>query len=228
MAEKLDICSLFTSVDGEVNRWGQGTFTTFIRFAGCNLRCSYCDTKYAQEPKGNFLDIPEIMEMVKERQECRKVTITGGEPLLQYEGFQELLTELCRNKYFVSVETNGTIVPAQDYPGCCGFVDWIVDYKLPSSNENALMLSVEEYIVKLPSFSCMKMVIANETDYEVAKKVTEEIKKARRDIRFAFSPVTGFLEASELVNWMKQDKLYSIQLNVQLHKYIWPNAKVEV
>ena len=69
---------IFTSIDGEVNRWGQGILTTFVRLQGCNLRCDYCDTPDALEFADLIHDV-SIAEVITEiaNKECKKVTITG-------------------------------------------------------------------------------------------------------------------------------------------------------
>ena len=104
---KIKINEIFTSIDGEVNRYGQGGLTTFIRLAGCNLQCSYCDTKQAQAmDTGVDMTIDEITERI----EVSKVTITGGEPLCQKDELIELINSLCFTDIRVTVETNGSLI----------------------------------------------------------------------------------------------------------------------
>ena len=98
---------IFRSINGEVNSIGQGSFCTFIRLAGCSLRCSYCDTEYAQDPKsGREMSVEEIITEVKNLG-CRNVTITGGEPLDQRLDLHYLLQKLWFSKHNIVVETNG-------------------------------------------------------------------------------------------------------------------------
>jgi 7-carboxy-7-deazaguanine synthase len=61
---QLDVNDIFASIDGEVNGWGQGRPTTFIRLSGCNLRCSYCDTKQTWQP-GMSMSTKEVAEEIK-------------------------------------------------------------------------------------------------------------------------------------------------------------------
>ena len=87
----MKIHSHFISIDGEVNKWGQGVPSVFLRLQNCNLRCSYCDIPEAQDPKGGrVLSVDQIVEIIR-GYECEKITITGGEPLLQEDEIHELL-----------------------------------------------------------------------------------------------------------------------------------------
>lgn len=115
---KLPIVSIFKSIDGEVNPWGQGCQTIFLRISGCSLACSYCDTKYSwKDPPLDALELPmwltaeEIMERITDIDPlCDKVTITGGEPLMSFGTQLTKLLYFLRNlDYNVSVETNGTV-----------------------------------------------------------------------------------------------------------------------
>ena len=121
---------IFISIDGEGKRAGQ--LTTFVRLAGCNLRCSYCDTKYCQEQKGGLLDVEAIIAACKIA-DVKNVTVTGGEPLI-HEDIIPLLEGLADEGFYVNVETNGTVdidglVDRDEYPN----IFFTVDYKCPSS-----------------------------------------------------------------------------------------------
>ncbi|MDW7973571.1 MAG: radical SAM protein, partial [Thermodesulfovibrio sp.] len=76
----------------------------FVRVTGCNLRCSYCDTKYAYY-EGVDMEVDEIIREIK-KYNLNYVEITGGEPLLQEEVY-ELIDMLVKN-YNVLIETNGS------------------------------------------------------------------------------------------------------------------------
>ncbi len=123
----MNVTEIFTSIDGEVNHFGQGVMTTFIRLAGCNLACSYCDTPKAHHA-GKQMTIPTILLNVIELG-CRKITITGGEPLLQAEETLPLIDILTTEGYDVSIETNGTLYIPLSYIRYEN-VSWVVDYKL--------------------------------------------------------------------------------------------------
>jgi len=209
------ISEIFQSIDGEVNRWGQGHITTFIRLAGCNLRCSYCDTKYAQTTTGSkIMGVEEILKEVH----TPKVTITGGEPLLQKEELKELIKQLklmSRNSQKISIETNGSI----EIPDWYCDLNWIVDYKLPSSKMFSSM-SQRSYM-NLKETDYIKFVIYNQSDFKFAR----EIKKYLQEhlyvrAKFAFSPCVGKLDEETLLDWMLGFGLYDAILNIQIHKKI--------
>lgn len=209
------IYEIFTSIDGEVNGYYQGRITTFVRFAGCNnLNCSYCDTTYAQDPNsGTEMSVGEVVERVKELG-CRKVTITGGEPLLQRKEFNELTFELWHSKHFISVETNGTFSTV----GCYGVGSWVMDFKLPSSgcfdrmnHDNFKWLNSSDWV---------KFVISDRNDYDTAKIEMHYLKSIGCNAHFAFSPAFGVGPQKTLVDWLIEDKEFDVVINLQLHKLI--------
>lgn len=106
----MQVLEVYASVQGE----GRfiGTPSTFVRFAGCNLACSYCDTKYAWDSKAGLELTPaEIVSEVRDR-ERQHVVLTGGEPLMQQgAGLIPLIKALRSDTRFVTIETNATIVP---------------------------------------------------------------------------------------------------------------------
>lgn len=105
----MKIHSIFPSIDGEVNLYHQGRLAVFIRFSGCNCRCFYCDTKYAWDiNSGAEMTVEEVMRAVR-KFGIKKVTITGGEPLLRQDELFELTRKLYRDNYEVSIETNGSL-----------------------------------------------------------------------------------------------------------------------
>ena len=111
MSELL-VNEIFSSVQGE--GFHTGKLAIFVRFAGCNLRCSFCDTKYAWDTsKSNKFSVNEVLELVEEEREksgSKFVVLTGGEPLIQeFSSLQELVRNLKKAGYYVAMESNGTI-----------------------------------------------------------------------------------------------------------------------
>lgn len=105
---KYKVVERFVSVNGEGKRAGQLAY--FVRFAGCNLDCDYCDTKWANDEKVEYFEYDEktLYTMIK-HSNIQNVTLTGGEPLLQKD-FKELLDLLRRDENLnVEIETNGSI-----------------------------------------------------------------------------------------------------------------------
>ena len=124
----------FVSINGEGLRSGE--LAVFIRFANCNLRCSYCDTKYSFiNPIYTEESIDEIVEYVKSTG-VKNVTLTGGEPLIQNE-IKELMIELSNIGNRIEIETNGSIniAPYLNIPN----VTFTLDYKLKGSGMEKYM-----------------------------------------------------------------------------------------
>src|SRR5574340_1321596 len=124
--KKLKVNEIFCSIQGESSH--AGFPCVFIRLTGCNLRCSYCDTRYAYEEGEEFL-VDDIVARVK-TYGFSLVEITGGEPLLQ-DDTPFLIKSLQNAGFKVLLETNGSIDISPVEPGCIR----IIDVKLPSSGE---------------------------------------------------------------------------------------------
>ena len=127
----LQIIETFKSVQGESTHAGKVCF--FIRLAGCNLRCSYCDTSYAWEG-GELFSIEELVSLA-EASDAAVVEITGGEPLLQQET-PLLAQKLLDAGKTVLIETNGSVDFSVLPEGCCR----IVDCKLPASGMSGVLM----------------------------------------------------------------------------------------
>jgi len=207
------VYKIFNSIDGEVNCYGQGHMTTFIRFSGCNLNCSYCDTKYAQKYESGFgISISKIIKEVN-KIGCKKVTLTGGEPLLQPH-IVRCIGQLLENRNIITIETNGSIKP----PVWHRNLAYVMDYKLESSGmglhmqyENFIGLGVRDFV---------KFVIGSALDYRQAKKIMNALKRSGCRANFAMSPIHGEVEPLTLIEWLQKDKIFDIVINLQLHKYI--------
>ena len=97
----MKVNEIFSSIDGEGIRAGE--LATFIRLAGCNLRCNYCDTKYAlAQDSGKEMTVSEILEKVNEFN-VKNITVTGGEPLI-HKDIEKLIDKLIENGYKVNIE----------------------------------------------------------------------------------------------------------------------------
>jgi 7-carboxy-7-deazaguanine synthase len=204
----LKVNEIFTSIQGESTY--AGLPCVFIRLTGCNLRCSYCDTRYAYE-EGSFYAIADIRKEV-EGLGGRLVEITGGEPLMQRET-PALARALVQRGYQVLVETNGScdidVLPA-------GVVR-IVDIKTPGSGESAKM--DWSNLARLKPTDEVKLVLTSEADYHWAKKVIGE-HELERKAKLILQPAFGMLEPIKLAEWILRDRL-PVRLGLQLHKYIW-------
>lgn len=203
------INEMFISIDGEVNEWGQGTLTSFIRTQGCNLRCSYCDTEKAQSKSHdmNFMSIKDIIQRVEDWG-CPKITITGGEPLLQ-ENTTDLIHQLISKGFLVSVETNGTyLLPAA--PSHLENLNYIVDYKLEYKNR---MIDLSQ----LPAKHWIKFVTEGEKSFREALKVKKKLREKGCKARIAFSSTK---DHKGLIERLVEEKEWDVVVNIQLHKLI--------
>jgi len=196
-----------------------GQIAVFIRFAGCNLRCSYCDTMWANEEQVSFEELTEtgIYEYVKQTG-IKNVTMTGGEPLLQ-EGISELLCLLASdNQLRVEIETNGSVDLGDFVNICSNRPTFTMDYKLPGSGMEQLMkLGNFEY---LQSQDTAKFVVGSMKDLETAKAIIDKFKLQER-CQVHLSPVFGKISMDLIVEFMKQNKMNGVRLQPQLHKIIW-------
>ncbi len=203
----MKINEIFHSIQGE--GFDAGRPTIFIRLTGCNLRCSYCDTTYAFY-EGKEMEIEEIMEEIK-KWRCRRVCITGGEPLLQ-EDVYSLIDSLLEKGYDVSVETNGSIDIRKLVERN---VTIKMDYKLPSSGMNEKML--EENIHWLREKDEIKFVIGNREDYEYALGI---MKRYSPKCHIVVQPVWNKMDVKKVAQWILDDGIDAI-LSLQIHKIIW-------
>jgi 7-carboxy-7-deazaguanine synthase len=204
------VSEIFTSIQGESSFAGQLCF--FIRLAGCNLNCAWCDTRYAKIAKGKTMRLEEIIDAAS-ASKTKLVEITGGEPLLQ-KNTPELCRKLIAKGFNVLVETNGSF-PIQKIPAK---VRIILDCKCPSSGESEKMIFAN--FAKIKKKDEIKFVIADRNDYEYAKEIMSRYLLAEKTDKIFFSPVAGRINHKKLAEWMIADKILAI-FAVQLHKIIW-------
>jgi len=202
------VCEIFTSIQGESSY--AGLPCTFVRLTGCNLRCSYCDTRYSYD--GGFeMSMEDVISHVR-LVGVNLVEITGGEPLTQPDSLK-VITALLDDGYEVLVETNGTQSIAE--------VDRraviIMDIKTPGS----LMESEMDYsnLDFIKPGDEIKFVITGREDYEWAKRLIDD-HGLRKRCKLLFSPAFGMISPEELVRWIIEDRL-DVRFNAQVHKYIF-------
>jgi 7-carboxy-7-deazaguanine synthase len=206
----INVNEIFHSIQGE--SLYAGLPCVFVRLSGCNLRCSYCDTRYARED-GIPMEMGEIEDAVAGFS-CRLVEITGGEPLFQAET-PMLISRLVSLGYDVLLETNGSLNMGRVDGACIK----IMDIKCPSSRESDAF--IPENLSFLNPRDQVKFVIADEEDYRFAKKTLSRIPSHLPLDHVLFSPVHGKLAPDRLARWMLADRL-GVRLHLQLHKIIWP------
>ena len=207
----LQVSEIFYSIQGESTF--AGLPCVFIRLAGCNLDCYYCDTGYARAG-GEDLSQEEILSRVEEYG-CPLVEITGGEPLIQEEAFG-LIEELVSRGFRVLVETNGTVDIGGLHPAAVA----IMDIKCPGSGETGKIRW--DNLEQLRPDDELKFVLSSRRDYLWARKVIREKIEPGREI--LLSPVTDTLKPADLAGWILEDHL-DVRLHLQLHTVIWPDKK---
>ncbi|MEA2054441.1 MAG: radical SAM protein [Candidatus Thermoplasmatota archaeon] len=205
----MKINEIFYSIQGEGRNVGLPTI--FVRTTGCNLRCPYCDTAYAYY-EGEEISLQEILKKIK-KWDCKRICLTGGEPLLQDE-LPELIDMLLSEGYKISIETNGSIDISE-----IAKKDVIIsmDIKCPSSGMYKKM-NVDN-ISLLRSHDELKFIIGDMEDYRYAK---EMIKKHVPGCEVIMQPVWG--KAKKLAEWILEDGL-NVRLSIQIHKILWGNGK---
>jgi 7-carboxy-7-deazaguanine synthase len=211
----LKVNEIFYSIQGESTYAGRPC--VFIRLTGCNLRCSYCDTRYAYE-EGLDMELPLILDQVFSCR-CPLVEITGGEPLIQADT-PPLIRRLLEKNFTVLLETNGSQNIQRVDDRCIK----IVDLKCPSSGmekRNDL-----ENLGRLSSNDELKFVIGDRPDFEFARHILDEHRKLfPKQTPVHFSPVFGELEPKRLAQWILDERL-EVRLQLPLHKLLWdPNQR---
>ncbi|WP_077610325.1 putative 7-carboxy-7-deazaguanine synthase QueE [Clostridium sp. Marseille-P2415] len=206
----------FVSINGEGVLAGQ--LAVFIRFKGCNLSCSYCDTAWANEKQADFVFMTglQIYRYIKETG-IKNVTLTGGEPLLQPD-IRDLLSMLSGDKdLHIEIETNGSI-GLSDFINFKNPPSFTMDYKLPGSfMESEMLISNLKLLTKKDT---VKFVAGSTEDLNRAKEIMtahELTKKCHVHI----STVFGKLGLKEVVEYMKQNGMNDVTLQLQMHKIIW-------
>lgn len=206
----LKVNEIFYSIQGESSYAGFPCI--FIRLTGCNLNCTYCDTRYAFK-KGRNMTIENILKSVN-RFECPLVEITGGEPLLQTET-SRLAQMLSDSGYRVFVETNGT----QNIDRLPVNVSCIMDIKCPGSGEEKKTDWAN--IHRLDRNDEVKFVLTSRADYLWATEIIRGYRLTEK-VPILFSPVLGKLDPAEIARWILEDGL-DVRLQLQIHKIIWPD-----
>lgn len=212
------VVELFSSINGEGQRAGQ--LAVFVRFRGCNLDCSFCDTKWANKPDApcRMMTAQEICDEVLSHG-IDNVTLTGGEPLLQPH-LGELLSLLAaQEQLHIEIETNGSlpVAPYRGIPNVC----FTLDCKLPYSGMFDRMLT-ENYPL-LNAEDTVKFVCGTMEDLETAKSVIDEHCLTDR-CGVYLSPVYGVIDPADMVDFMKDNRMNRVNLQLQLHKFIWDPA----
>ena len=242
----MNVIEIFASIDGEGSR--QGLLTTFLRLHDCNIRCFYCDTTYSYGIDSVFTEmtVAEVADVIESLGNHR-ITITGGEPLLQEAAVVELIDELNRRKalkiqdnpssqsdltrindvdkrerpnnspYDFNIETNGTIVPSFQREN----VWFTYDYKTPSSlAEESMNIDIFKVATER---DLIKFVVGSPEDLDCMRHIIDQYPTAAQ---IYVSPVWGQIEAVLIIDYMKAYNLQNVRFQLQIHKFVWdPDTK---
>ena len=170
-----------------------------------------------------MLRMSEILKKDKEKkaeqESVKRITITGGEPLLQPEAIE--LSSLFADKgYDVQIETNGStdisVIPYN--------VRTIMDVKTSGSG----MSEKNDYnnLEKLSQGDEVKFVLTSKDDYHWALNILDSYNLSlKKEIEVIFSPASGYLEPQELAEWILNDKIGSVRFQIGLHRILWQGER---
>jgi 7-carboxy-7-deazaguanine synthase len=223
----LYLIEIYKSIQGESSFAGLPCI--FVRLAGCNLRCGWCDSEYTFTG-GYKMTEDQVAAEVEKLAPVKLIEFTGGEPMLQERELVPLMERLLRGGYELMIETSGER-PLERLPAA---VHKIVDVKCPGSGEaGSFRISNLECLTDRDE---VKFVIANRGDYEFARDFIREHKLEARAGQVLLSPAFSkapstdrttencLLDPRELVDWMLADSLPT-RLSLQIHKYVWEPQK---
>jgi len=224
----MHLIELYKSVQGESSFAGLPCI--FVRFAGCNLRCAWCDSEYTFSGGQPFTQ-SEVIARIEALAPCKLVEFTGGEPMLQARELLPLMDVLLARGYTLMMETSGerplALVPKA--------VHKIVDVKCPGAGSAADSFRLEN-IDTLTLNDEVKFVLSDRRDYDFARAFIGEhsLRGKVKEILFspAFSKSPSPLQTTEnatldprtLVEWMMADGV-DARLSLQIHKFIWEPMK---
>ena len=215
-AAHYQVCEFFSSINGEGP--SAGFPAVFIRFKGCNLRCSYCDTAWANSSDAEYVEmtLSDIADIIRESG-LTHVTLTGGEPLFR-DGMPELVNYLSsRQNLCIEIETNGSM-DLSPLLACRCRPSFIMDYKLPGSGmEKAMCLSNFRLLTMQDA---VKFVAGSAEDLSRILEVINTHDLTGRT-RLFISPVFGQLDPKDIVDFLIRHKLNEVRLQLQMHKFIW-------
>jgi len=230
----MNVMEIYRSIQGEGTL--MGVPTTFVRFFACNLRCSWCDTKYSWSVREGgtweVLSPEEIAERV-DALRAQHVVITGGEPTLQKE-LPQLARVLKNRRYHLTIETNATIFP----PNAVPLIDlWSLSPKLSSAGENYLRLPIIRSFLEAldPGQQQWKFVIRDDTDENLLRELVTSFPEFReRHLPIILQPegdsaVLDYPTALERLAERVRDPFwdaYSVRVLPQLHVIVWGRKKL--
>jgi 7-carboxy-7-deazaguanine synthase len=221
------LIEIYKSVQGESSFAGLPCI--FVRLAGCNLRCSWCDSEYTFSG-GYKLTEDQVVAEIEKLAPVKLIEFTGGEPMLQEKELLPLMGRLLREGYTLMIETSGER-PLANVPKA---VHKIVDVKCPGSGEGGSFHLAN--LDALTERDEVKFVLTGRADYEFARDFIGKHSLSQKAGSVLLSPAFSktpspertaencLLNPRELVEWMLEDGL-NARLSLQIHKFIWEPQK---
>jgi organic radical activating enzyme len=221
---------IFASLQGEGLYAGQKQ--VFVRFAGCNLRCNYCDTpaSLVLSEKQVFLSTEQIIAQIRKKanDDLKGVTVslTGGEPLLYPEFVAELIKELKRNKALVYLETNATL--PEFFQPLVKYIDVIAaDIKLPSACGAPFWGEHKRFLTIGKAKAFVKIVLTDKATPAEINKAAQVIASVSKDMPLVLQPASAVGKIKSVKPEVVYDfvalarkKLKNVSFLPQMHK-IW-------
>lgn len=206
------ISEIFHSIEGEGIEVGRPEI--FVRLASCNLKCTWCDTKYSRND-GQEMSLNEIINKIT-KYPCKSVSITGGEPLLQRGELLELIRQLKNSDYWIQINTNGTILDREIFE----LVDLVsMDCKCPSSGMKSDLGVLKQARDLFSPKSQFKFVISNEEDYQYAKNIITSLLKGVPNV--IFQPQWAKRRITKKLAKLIMKDYLDAKLILQQQKIIW-------
>ena len=231
---KVRLLEYFYSIDGETKRSGE--LVWFIRVTQCNLACRWCDTNYCHWEQGYDIDIDELVDKIEKTNSCKKVTLTGGEPLI-HKNITKLILRLLEDGFNLNIETNGSVNPYKILDKKIfgkyrknGQLWFSLDYKCKYSGMQDKMISGRSAAYVLGNYDCYKFVVANEEDLNDAYHRIKLIERYYRERKvpevkrctYYLSPCFGEIELPKIIDFMKEKNLIKrVKFQIQAHKVVW-------
>ena len=219
----MHIIEIYKSVQGESTFAGLPCI--FVRLAGCNLRCTWCDSEYTFAG-GKKMTLDAVMAEVEKLAPVKLVEITGGEPMLQEREAIALMERLLAGGYTVLLETSGE----RPLAGVPRAVHKIVDVKCPLSGEGGTFSLANLDVIGAQDE--VKFVLTGREDYEFARGFVRQHRLEKTAGTVLFSPAfrkdagpardadNCLLDPRQLVDWILEDGL-NVRLGLQIHKFVW-------
>lgn len=213
----MKVLEVFKSIQGEGTHRGEPM--VFIRLGGCNLRCTFCDTAYAQPLRGWKLSYTEVLKRVQGLARTGWVYITGGEPLIQEKEVYDLVSLLNELDYSTAIATNGSL----DKPSWYRHIDmWNVDIKCPSSGmcgQSKLL-----WFESRPKDE-IKFVVSNEEDLNFVVSTLDTVHNIPKIL---ISPMIDLQGPNQV--WLQKVWDFCVKNNLlfslQEHKIVWANKRL--